>query len=534
MADMGIRSWVRNRSVATKLGAIAVVAAATTAALASVGVHGVSSASARAEELQVVNGLTRQALEADMAHDAVRGDVLRALLAVEDDGVDPDGQAAKDDLAVHEEILREAIHTFQGAGMSPAVRTAAQGVAPVVERYLDLATQTLDAALDGEREPVTYADFQKAFGEVEEELPAVSDALATTAGDASAAVGTYKASAMRELALAGLAGLLLLAAICWLVGRGILRPLRAVSAVLHGLAAGDLSQTARVSSTDEVGRMARDLNQAVDSVRGTIESLAASASSVAGTAEQFIGVAESIAASAEEAGGRADEATGASAEIARYVGTLAAGAEQMIGSIGEISHNANEALRVADDAVAMADETNARMARLGESSTEIGNVVKVITSIAEQTNLLALNATIEAARAGDAGKGFAVVAGEVKDLAQETARATDDIARRVEAIQADTTLAVDAIGKISAIIARVNDYQVTIASAVEEQTASTGESSRTVSDVARRSADISRTISGIAEVGARNTAQACSSQSTARELAEMAEEMAELVGRFRL
>jgi methyl-accepting chemotaxis protein len=206
----------------------------------------------------------------------------------------------------------------------------------------------------------------------------------------------------------------------------------------------------------------------------------------------------------------------------------------MNGSIGEISHNANEALRVVGDAVSMADETNARMARLRESSAEIGNVVKVITSIAEQTNLLALNATIEAARAGDAGKGFAVVAGEVKDLAQETARATDDIARRVEAIQADTTLAVDAIGHIAAIVARVNDYQVTIASAVEEQTASTSESSRTVHDVAQRSDDISRTISGIAEVGARNNAQASSSQSAARELADMAEEMAALVGRFRL
>src|SRR4029079_181014 len=139
------------------------------------------------------------------------------------------------------------------------------------------------------------------------------------------------------------------------------------------------------------------------------------------------------------------------------------------------------------------------MARLGESSTAIGNVVKVITSIAEQTNLLALNATIEAARAGDAGKGFAVVASEVKDLAQETARATEDISRRVDAIQSDTTNAVEAIAEISRIIAKINDYQVTIASAVEEQTATTGEMSRSVGDAANGTSEIAQTISEVAQ-----------------------------------
>ncbi|MBE9941128.1 methyl-accepting chemotaxis protein, partial [Cellulosimicrobium cellulans] len=157
-----------------------------------------------------------------------------------------------------------------------------------------------------------------------------------------------------------------------------------------------------------------------------------------------------------------------------------------------------------------------------------GDVIKVITSIAEQTNLLALNATIEAARAGEAGKGFAVVASEVKELAQETAKATEDIARRVEAIQGDTVGAVEAIGEIADIIGRINDYQLTIASAVEEQTATTNEMSRGVQEAATGSSEIAGNITGIA-AGASSTAQAVEQMNGS--IAELARMAAELRGR---
>jgi methyl-accepting chemotaxis protein len=188
---------------------------------------------------------------------------------------------------------------------------------------------------------------------------------------------------------------------------------------------------------------------------------------------------------------------------------------------------------VASRAVAAAQSTNAAVAKLGESSAEISNVIRVITSIAQQTNLLALNATIEAARAGDAGRGFAVVAGEVKELAQETGRATEDIGRRIDTIQADTLAAVAAIAQISEIIGSINDSQATIASAVEEQTATTNEMGRSVNEAAAGAHEIARNMAVVASAASDATRGAADTAHAASELATMAAAMQQLVGQFR-
>jgi len=212
---------------------------------------------------------------------------------------------------------------------------------------------------------------------------------------------------------------------------------------------------------------------------------------------------------------------------------VATATEEMSASIKEIAKSATEAAKIATSAVRTAESTNATVGKLGESSAEIGQVIKVITSIAQQTNLLALNATIEAARAGEAGKGFAVVANEVKELAKETAKATEDISRKIEAIQGDTKGAVEAIGQITTIINQLNDISNTIASAVEEQTATTNEITRNVGEAAKGSSQIVENIVSVATAAKSTTEGATNTQVAAQELARMAAELQRLVGQFK-
>ncbi|MFM7072785.1 MAG: methyl-accepting chemotaxis protein [Planctomycetota bacterium] len=287
---------------------------------------------------------------------------------------------------------------------------------------------------------------------------------------------------------------------------------------------------------DGAGKPFKVVKYATD-IRGLkqIESaLETSTHSLVGAAGNLTEVSQQMAANSEETAAQASVVSTAAEQVSRNVATVATAAEEMGASIKEIARNANDAARVATAAVKVAEKTNNTVAKLGDSSQEIGNVIKVITSIAQQTNLLALNATIEAARAGEAGKGFAVVANEVKELAKQTARATEDIGRRIEAIQADTKGAVDAIGQISGIIGQINDIQSTIASAVEEQTATTAEISRNVSEAALGSREIAENVAGIASAARNTTEAAAKTNTSAADLAKIGTELQRLVTKLQV
>ena len=308
----------------------------------------------------------------------------------------------------------------------------------------------------------------------------------------------------------------------------------AILAVVNAASKGDLTQSITVSGDDAIGRMGDGLTKFFGELRNTIGQIAANARSVGNSSEELSAVSTQMNGNAQETSVQANVVSMASEEVSKNVQTVATAAEEMTASIKEIARNAADAAKIATSAVKVAEKTNATVAKLGESSVEIGKVIKVITSIAQQTNLLALNATIEAARAGEAGKGFAVVANEVKELAKETAKATEDISQKIEAIRNDTKESVDAIGQIGQIINQINDISNTIASAVEEQTATTNEMTRNITGAAKGSSEIAQNITGVAAAakstngGASNTAKAAAS------LSRMSTELQEAVGKFRI
>jgi methyl-accepting chemotaxis protein len=303
--------------------------------------------------------------------------------------------------------------------------------------------------------------------------------------------------------------------------------------VVKAAAEGDLTREISVNGSDAIGQMGKGLKYFLENLRKSISQIASTAKALASSSEQMSSVSQEMAGTAEETSAQANVVSAASQEISRNVQTVATGTEEMEASIKEIAQNANEAARVAANAVKVAETANTTVGKLGTSSAEIGQVIKVITSIAEQTNLLALNATIEAARAGEAGKGFAVVANEVKELANQTAKATDEISHKIQTIQGDTRGAVDAIAEISMIINQINDISNTIASAVEEQTATTAEIGRNVGEAAKGSSEITENISGVAQAASDTSHGIGQTQSAATELEKMAADLQHLVGQFK-
>lgn len=519
-----MQALVYNLSTTKKLLVLSVICLAPSLGVAGVWLFSLSSITAQTQAMDELQRASAGLYQLENRNSELMSDAYRSLL--EGDLAVVKAEAA-DDVAVAQEVVT----SLNGLDLPAEMEAQLVQLGPATESYYSFVTAFVDLAAQDRA-----ATIQSQVAQEKSQLDKHLDALRASADGALAAAEAEVADTYTRLYWSvGIVFALGIALAMWLavtISRMITRPLRRTVRVLESLADGRLDERLEVRSRDEMGKMAIALNNAVANLGGAMGKIDGNARALASSADELSAVSSQMTGSAQQSASQASLVSTTAEEVSSNVQTVATGTEEMSASIREIAQNATNAAGVAAQAVGVAESTNATVAKLGASSAEVGNVIKVINSIAEQTNLLALNATIEAARAGEAGRGFAVVANEVKELAQETARATEDIARRVQAIQADTGGAVSAIGEISSIIAAINDYQLTIASAVEEQTATTSEMSRSVTEAASGSTQIAENITGVS-AAADSTTQALTQTRTAvDELSRMAADLRTTVGRF--
>jgi len=327
--------------------------------------------------------------------------------------------------------------------------------------------------------------------------------------------------------------LIALAALTLIINRYMSLMLRRTVRVLDHITAGDLTRRMNANRSDEIGTAGGALDRLFATFEETVHAFSGNTAILRDSADQLAATSQDMSSAAEETSSQASLVAASAEHVDSSIQSVAVAVDQLTASVQEIASNAHQASRIASDAVSAADRTNSTIRSLGESSSEIGEVVKVITSIAEQTNLLALNATIEAARAGEAGKGFAVVANEVKELARETASATDGIERRVATIQSDTDEAIDAISRIGAIVRTIHDIQTAIATAVEEQSATAVEIGRNVSRAAGGSSEIAKNVAGVATAARSTSAGAATTLEAAVRLGQTASDLERALSHFK-
>jgi methyl-accepting chemotaxis protein len=486
------------------------------------------------------NSLTaQQALhnqsEIDGANHAVQYDVL--VLAT---GTADQRQGALADLADRRETLTEGIEGNRDLLLplgNAELRRAFTEVVEPLRAYDAAAGAAADEATAGQTvTPEQVAAVDAAQVQFDLKFDALTEAINAHIGGVATAAKLGGQRANRNLLLLLVIAALFVPAFGVLIWRAVNRTLdqtNQIVAVVDAATAGDLTGRVTVTGTDAIGQVGSGLARLLSDLRGSVGGIGQTANRLSHSADGLLSLSASMDSDARTASEQADTASTTARQVSEHVEAVARGTQEIGTAIAHIASSAATAAEVAAKAVRVAGETNIIVTQLDESSGKVTDVVRVISGIAEQTNLLALNATIEAARAGEAGKGFAIVASEVKDLAQETANATADIARRIGTIQADARGAVSALQEIRSIIEQIDEIQGTIAAEVEVQTANSTTIGRSIAEVARSSTAIADGIGAVADASGRTSDGAAGTRQAAQGLAHLATELQRLVGGFR-
>jgi len=528
---MHFRQW----KIRTKLMSLTAAGLIFVAGVSATGYWGITSVQKTTVEVAATGAAIRNHVEAGMYKDMTRDDISAIFTKK-----GQDRQDSLDNLSVHGKVLSQRVDAARDSVLNPALRTILNDESSLAQKYLS-AIETLSQAVTHDSSSAAAATERclELYKELDEKIEDTADQLEQSAKQTELSANKKAVRATRAIfSICGISLLILFLGSFALV-RTITRSLTRLTQMIQNIAEGEGDVTQRLemaggSSHDELGEVSRLFNLFMDKLQDILRGVSAHTGKLATASHALLDANGQITVISGETAVQSNSVSRATQQVTQNLQSLSAGAGEMTLTIQSIAANANEAVKVAGSAVSAAQAANTTVAKLGQSSAEIGVVIKVITSIAQQTNLLALNATIEAARAGEAGKGFAVVANEVKELAKQTAQATEDISRKINAIQVDTKDAVAAIGGVSGVINQINNISATIAAAVEQQSATTNEMTRNVSEAATGAGDIAVTIDGVTKTADSTLAQAQESQKAAQELVSIAMELSTLMRRFKI
>jgi len=522
-------------TIRTRLFALAAASLVFVLAASASGYWGITSLEKSTSELAAIGAAIRSHIEAGIYNDLTRSDMFAAFKAKGDEQ-----QNALDQFKEHGKLLQARLQAANDLAKDPDSHAALGNELKMSEQYVRAGDALADAMAHRPAEaPPLLVSYLQLYKDLQVKLEETNDLLSKSAKAAEDHAKANSARARRVLfVICGVSLLFLFLGSLLLVQR-ISGALNHLVQMIQNIAEGEGDVTKRLDlassfSHDELGEVSRLFNLFMDKLQDILRGVVAHTHKLTHASQQLLDASQRITVNSDDTATQSNSASRATQQVAEHLNNLSSGAGEMTSTIQDIAQNAQEATKVASSAVNAAENANITIAKLGQSSAEIGQVIKVITSIAQQTNLLALNATIEAARAGEAGKGFAVVANEVKELAKQTAKATGDIGNKIVAIQGDTKGAVEALAGISRIINRINDISATIATAVEEQSATTSEITRNAGEAANGATEISANIIGVTHAADGTLSSARESHKAAQELADIAMQLETLTRQFKI